>query len=143
MGDISKNFSFSEFEYSRKAKENGIDNSIPSDAIRESIRLLVQMILQPLRDALEAPLHVNSGYRCEKLNILVNGTKTSQHKKGEAADIRTAFYSSLDVARKIVELELPFDQIVLYPDFVHVSHKCKGEQRGRILYDASYKGDNV
>ena len=75
MGDISKNFSFSEFEYSRKAKENGIDNSIPSDAIRESIRLLVQTILQPLRDALEAPLHVNSGYRCEKLNILVNGQK--------------------------------------------------------------------
>lgn len=143
MGDISKNFSFSEFERSIKGEAAGINNRIPSEDIRASIRSLVETVLQPLRDSLGAPLHVSSGYRCAELNSLVGGVKTSQHRKGEAADIRTAFYSSLDLARKIVAMKLPFDQIVLYPGFVHVSHKCKGEQRGRIVYDSSYKGEKI
>jgi hypothetical protein len=49
----------------------------------------------------------------------------------------------VDIARRIAALGLPYDQIILYNTFVHVSHKRTGSQRGRILYDASYTGEKV
>lgn len=143
MGDISKNFSFSEFENSKKAKEKEIDNSIPNDSVKKSIKALVDNVLQPLRDALECTVIITSGYRCKDLNELVGGVETSQHRKGEASDIRSPFFSSLEIARKAVELDLPYDQLILYPDFVHVSHKLNGKQRGRVLYNKSYNGEKI
>ena len=139
MGDISRNFSFSEFEYSQTAVENGITNAIPSEEVRQAIRGLVETVLQPLRNTLGVPLKINSGYRCEALNKLLGGAKNSQHWKGEAADIRSPFYSSWGVADMILKLGLPFDQLILYPSFVHVSHKRRGVQRRQVLYDSSYK----
>lgn len=143
MGDISKNFSFSEFERSTKAIEKGIENKIPSDEVRENITSLVECVLQPLRDSLGARIDINSGYRCKKLNELVGGTEKSQHRKGEAADIKSPFYTPLDIARRIFDKRLPYDQMILYPTFVHVSHKRNGQQRGHILYNQSYKGEKM
>lgn len=143
MGDISKNFSFSEFEHSEKAIENGIENKIPSEDIRANITSLVDTVLQPLRDSLGARVDVNSGYRCKKLNELVGGTEKSQHRKGEAADIKSPFYTPLDIARRLFDKRLPYDQMILYPTFVHVSHKKNGPQRGHILYNSSYKGEKI
>lgn len=143
MGDISKNFSFSEFEHSKTAVEKGIDNSIPSETVKKSITALVKNVLQPLRDGLGASLVVDSGYRCKELNELVGGVETSQHRKGEAADTHSPFFNPLEVARKAVELDLPFDQLILYPTFVHFSHKLKGKQRGQILYNRRYNGEKI
>ena len=143
MGDISKNFSFSEFEHSRIALENGIDNSIPSAEIRANIVSLTDCVLQPLRDNLGARTDISSGFRCDALNKLVGGADDSQHKKGEAADVKSPYYSPLDIARRIVALQLPYDQLILYPTFVHVSHKRKGRQRGTVLYNKSYKGEKI
>jgi len=143
MGDISKNFSFSEFEHSKTAIDKGIDNTIPNETVKKAIKALTDTVLQPLRDALEATVIIDSGYRCPELNELVGGTEKSQHPKGEAADTRSPFYSPLEVARKAVELELPFDQLILYPTFVHFSHKLKGKQRGQILYNRRYTGEKI
>lgn len=144
MGDISKNFSFSEFEKSATAEANGIDNSIPEGgAVKKAIKALVDNVLQPLRDALEATVIIDSGYRCKELNELVGGVETSQHRKGEASDTRSPFFSPLEVARKAVELKLPYDQLILYPTFVHFSHKLKGKQRGQILYNRRYTGEKI
>jgi uncharacterized protein YcbK (DUF882 family) len=65
---ISNHFKYEEFERSHKAKKLGIDNRIPSDKIRYAIRILVLNLLQPLRDQLQRPLVVVSGYRCPALN---------------------------------------------------------------------------
>nr|DAM78247.1 MAG TPA: peptidase [Caudoviricetes sp.] len=138
---ISENFSYHEFEDSVKAKENNIDNSIPGPEVKEHIRALVLHVLQPIRDALQKPLVVNSGYRCPELNELVGGKPTSQHLKGEAADIHTS--SPYALAKLAKELELPFDQMILYPTFVHFSHKLDGEQRGYIGYSKTYNGDKL
>ena len=143
MGDISKNFSFSEFERSQTAVDNGIDNKITSEEVRANITSLVEDVLQPLRDSLGARLDVNSGYRSKKLNELVGGTEKSQHRKGEAADIKSPFYSPLEIARRLFDKRLPYDQMILYPTFVHVSHKRNGQQRGHILYNESYKGVKI
>lgn len=143
MGDISKNFSYSEFEYSKTAIDKGIDNTIPNETVKKAIKALVDNVLQPLRDALEATVIIDSGYRCQKLNELVGGVETSQHRKGEAGDTRSPFYTPLEVARKAVEMKLPYDQLILYPTFVHFSHKLKGKQRGQILYNRRYTGEKI
>lgn len=141
MGTISKNFDYKEFEESETAERMGICNIIRSFAVRDAIKSLVDEVLQPLRDIAGKPLHVNSGYRCPELNAAVGGADTSQHAKGEAADI--AFSSPVKLARIAIQNKLPFDQLILYPTFVHFSHKLNGQQRGQVLYNKSYKGPKV
>lgn len=141
MGTISKNFSYSEFEQSEKAEELGIVNVIPTARVRDSIDALVFNVLQPLRTAWGAELVLNSGYRCPELNEAVDGELTSQHLKGEAADVRC--YNPLKLARLALKMKLPFDQMGLYPTFVHFSHKLGGPQRGEIFYSKNYKGERL
>ena len=143
MGTISKNFSYAEFERSETARNAGITNVITEFRVRDAIRELTLTVLQPLRDASGAQVVISSGYRCPELNALVGGVPTSQHKKGEAADIMSRLLTPLELARLIVRLELPFDQLILYPTFVHVSHKLEGKQRGQILYNRRYNGEKI
>ena len=145
MGDISKNFSFKEFEASNIAASEGIKNVITSEEVKHSIAELVSHVLQPLRDLLGAPLHINSGYRCKALNARVGGVATSQHCKGEAADISSPYFQPIDIARRIVAEQLPYDQLIIYPTFVHVSHKGKwsAKQRHQLLYNSKYTGEKI
>lgn len=143
MGTISKNFSYAEFERSETARNAGITNVITEFRVRDAIRELTLTVLQPLRDASGAQIVISSGYRCPELNALVGGVPTSQHEKGEAADIMSRLLTPLELARLIVSLELPFDQLILYPAFVHVSHKLEGKQRGQILYNRRYNGEKI
>lgn len=141
MGTISKDFSYREFERSEVADAKHICNVITSFEVRDSILALTESVLQPLRDAWGKPLKVNSGYRCKALNAAVGGVPTSQHVKGEAADIAAG--DPVKLARLAVKLGLPFDQMILYPTFVHFSHRLDGEQRGQICYNWRYKGEKV
>lgn len=141
MGTISANFSFSEFEKSETAERYGICNVITDFDVRNAIVALVREVLQPLRTRWGKPLKVNSGYRSQQLNMMVGGTPTSQHKKGEAADIATDY--PLKLAQMAKDMKLPYDQMILYPNFVHFSHKLHGEQRRQILYNVRYKGKKV
>ena len=138
MGTCSKNFSFAEFEKSDTAKRLRITNVITTTEVRDAVKALVLNVLQPLRDEWGGPLEINSGYRCSALNEAVGGVGTSQHVKGEAADV--ACTDPLALARLAKRLDLPFDQMIVYPSFVHFSHRLNGEQRGQILYAKSYKG---
>ena len=150
MGTISKDFSYREFEVSEVADQKHICNVIVSFDVRDSIKALVDEVLQPLRDAWGKPLAVNSGFRCRELNEEVGGVPTSQHRKGEAADIcpfgrngKGDIKIVTELARLVVKLKLPFDQMILYPSFVHFSHKLEGNQRGQILYNYRYKGEKL
>ena len=151
MGTISKDFSYKEFEKSEVADQKHICNVIVSIDVRDSIKALVDEVLQPLRDAWGKPLAVNSGFRCRELNEEVGGVPTSQHRKGEAADIcpygvrngKGDIKVVTELARLAVKLKLPFDQMILYPTFVHFSHKLTGEQRGQICYNWRYKGEKL
>ena len=136
-GSITKNFRWEEFERSNKAAELGIDNTIPDENVADNIRALVLNVLQPLRDACGHPLKVNSGYRSKALNKAVKGAANSQHTRGEAADIHED--NPFTLAWLVLHIGLPFDQLILYDTFIHLSHKRNGQQRGQILYDQSYK----
>ena len=43
------------------------------------------------------------------------------------------------LAQTAVRSRIPFDQMILYSTFVHISHRPRGPQRGQILYDISYR----
>lgn len=152
MGTISKNFSWSEFERTspenaRKLERMNVRNSVNTFAKRDAIIALVRSLLEPLRDAYGKPMTINSGYRCPELNDLVGGVPTSQHCKGEAADIatgsQTETYRLARLAKTTPEIFREVDQMILYPTFVHFSHKLRGTQRNQILYNKSYQGRKV
>ncbi|MDE5955525.1 MAG: peptidase M15 [Bacteroidales bacterium] len=138
MGTISENFSYSEFEASDVAAVMGMANEITSAQVRNAVRALVVNVLQPLRDRCGTPLKINSGFRCPELNKAVGGAPASQHLIGEAADI--AFAEPYRLALMVLELGLPFDQMILYPSFLHISHKKSGVQRRMVLYSRTYEG---
>ena len=150
MGTISKSFSWSEFEATIHAAElarKGVRNVIPSFEVRDSVLALVRKVLQPLRDAYQKPMKVNSGYRCKELNEIVGGVPSSQHVKGEAADIHTGSpletYRLAHLAKSTPEIWEQIDQLICYDTFVHISHKRVGAQRHQLLFDKSYRGRRV
>lgn len=83
---ITDNFTLEEFTRSTTATANNIDNT-PTAYERENIIRLVKDILQPIRNKYGKAITVTSGYRSPVLNRYVKGSSTSQHLKGEAADI--------------------------------------------------------
>lgn len=140
IGKLSKNFDWKEFTKSDTATRLHIVNEITSFEVRDNIKALVDNVLQPLRDSWGQPLFINSGYRCLKLNEAVGGVPTSQHVMGQAADVSCS--DPLALARLAKKIDLDFDQMILYPTFVHFSYD-EGRNRNRILYNKNYKGEKV
>lgn len=139
MAKVSKNFEWSEFEKSDIAKAHHINNAITDWDVRDNIKALVDNVLQPLRDAWGQPIFINSGYRCKELNELVGGVETSQHCKGMAADCGCSDpYALAKLAKK---MGLVWDQMILYPSFVHFSYRADGKNRMQILYNKKWKGE--
>jgi len=85
---LSKNFSVSEFEFSRRAARLGIKNKMNAAQIKSATKLC-KMVLQPLRDYLKSSVSVTSGFRGEVLNAATPGSSnTSYHMIACAGDIR-------------------------------------------------------
>ena len=88
--DVMKYFTIDELIKSATAQRKGIKSQFkPSDEVKRSLTALAEKILDPLRAAYGKPIIVTSGYRCPALNKAVGGAASSQHVKGEAADIRS------------------------------------------------------
>ena len=141
QGKLSKNFDWKEFTKSDTASRLHINNEIVDWDVRDNIKALVDHILQPLRTAWGGPLFINSGFRCPELNEAVGGVPTSQHVKGQAADVGCS--DPFALAKLAKRMNLPFDQMILYPSFVHFSYKKDGENRGKVLYSAKYRGPKL
>lgn len=142
---ITENFTYEEFEHSVLAEDYGIKNALPSEKERQAVRRLCECVLQPLRDLAGVPLIVSSGYRCKAVNDAVGGVESSQHRKGEAADIQCEL-EPVELARLAYNTPAMWgqvDQMILYPTFVHFSHKQVGTQRQQLLYNKSYEGERV
>lgn len=125
-----KYFTLDELCRSDTAAARGIDNT-PPPAAAANLTALVANVLDPLRTAWGAPVTVNSGYRCPRLNAAVGGVPTSHHLRGMAADITAgsteANKALFDLARK---LKLPFCQLIdeRHYRWLHISYdpnNCK------------------
>lgn len=121
-----KYFTINELTKSSKANALGIDNT-PTERVVESLNLLINNVLDPLREAWGAPIQVTSGYRCPELNRAVGGSNTSQHVLGEAVDIKAVPGTKANnkkLYKLIQDLNLPVDQCINEYDYswVHVSY---------------------
>jgi len=128
-----KYFTINELCKSKTAARKKINNT-PTEDVKKKIKLLIELILDPLREAYGAPIIVDSGYRCPKLNMAVGGSSTSQHKTGEAADIRTVKDTPEENKKLydlIKKLNLPFDQLIDEYGFnwVHVSYSPRNRRQ--------------
>ncbi len=128
---MSKYFSIAELTRSSTAAARGIDNTPPPEAAA-CLRRLIDDLLDPIRERWGDPITVNSGYRCPELNRAVGGVATSQHCRGEAADITAG---SPEKNRELFEMirssSLPFDQLIDESRFtwVHISHAASNRRQ--------------
>lgn len=127
---LSENFELKEFTASDTATRKGIAND-PGVSEVKAIENLAVKLLQPLRKAYGKRMVINSGYRCPELNKAVGGVPTSQHVKGEAADVACTHPAYLVECLK--KLGLDFDQCIQYSTFVHLSLKVAGGNRKQYL----------
>lgn len=68
---------------------------------------------------------VTSARRTPEQNKACNGAPNSQHLIGEAIDIKpygsTSFSKLLEMVHDYADRVHPFDQLIIYPSFIHVS----------------------
>ena len=153
---LSKNLTLSEMLKSQTASRLGIENK-PTEEHIENMKAFAQNIFQPIRNHFGVPFGISSGYRSEALNKAIGGAyrvvngvyvATSQHCKGEAADLDRDHSNAPNNAEVFYYIKdnLRFDQLIWEfgteenPNWVHVSYNTDGKQRGQIL--TAYKDDN-
>lgn len=125
---LMKYFSYSEFFSSDVAEKHQVKN-IPDDAqlsqVLGNIKALVLNVLDPLRAMIARPIIITSGYRCQRVNELVGGSKTSQHLVGKAADFHVQGYTpqQMDMIYRTIQMYYDFDQLIFYPskNIIHIS----------------------
>ncbi len=135
-----KHFTINELTKSATAVRLGINNT-PNATIVARLTNLINYVLDPLREKWGKPIIVTSGYRCTALNNAVNGSASSQHVLGEAADIRTVSDSRDDnmaLLKCLLKSGIKFDQVIAEnvdskgrPDWIHVSFTTRRANRNK------------
>lgn len=129
-----KYFTIDELCQSATARARGIDNTAPAE-VTENLRALTVNLLDPVRELYGCPIIVNSGYRCPELNKAVGGAASSQHVKGQAADITTGKTGANKVLFDMIRAsDLPFDQLIDESGYswIHISYSPRN--RRQILH---------
>ena len=131
-------FTVAELFASDTAKKYGIDNT-PNSIVISHLQQLINF-LNPLREAWGSAIRVNSGYRCEKLNRFVGGSKTSSHLIGYGVDL-IPVNGKMDAFKKFIIDYMKnkmFDQCIIEKsgktEWVHIGlYNLKGQQRKMIF----------
>lgn len=133
---LPKEFDVRVFAHSDTAVRMKIANVVTPEA-KDNLQALFDNVLKPLAAMLPGQINITSAYRCDKLNAAVGGKPTSQHSKGEAADMEYR-EGGVEVNKvmidKILASGLVFDQLILEKgsrgqEWVHVSYKKNGKNR--------------
>ena len=139
MIKISKHITYKEAIKSITAIRLGIEN-IPNDYELQNMELIAEKVFEPLREAVNGPIKINSFFRNEELNKAIGGSSTSQHCQGRAIDIDDFYgYFSNSYMYHYIKNNLDFDQLIwefgtdVNPDWVHVSYVDSNSNRKRCL----------
>ena len=137
---ITMHFTIEELYASATAKAKGINNK-PN--VQQIINLvyLTAYVLEPLRVAMNEPIKIGSGFRCQALNKAVGGVYNSQHLKGQAVDL--CIDGDMKKGKKwfdYIRKNLPFDQLIWEHNskgsyWVHVSYVYPdfGRNRRKVI----------
>jgi hypothetical protein len=145
--NITMHFTIEEMYASDTAKRLGINNK-PSVQQMVNLVYLCAFVLEPLRVAMNEPIKIGSGFRCQQLNKAVGGVYNSQHLKGQAADLCI----DGDIAKgkrwfNYIKDHLPFDQLIWEHNaktgsyWVHVSfvYPDFGKNRKQVINNLEKK----
>jgi len=119
--NLSEHFTLDELTASETALRKGIDNTAPP-VITEKLRMLAAT-LEQVRSLLgNNSIRVSSGYRCLALNRAIGSGDLSAHTLGYAVDFTCpGFGIPKEVANKIAESPIKFDQLIYEGTWVHLS----------------------
>ena len=131
-------FTVAELCASDTARIYCVDNT-PNSIVISHLQQLINF-LNPLREAWGSSIKVNSGYRCEKLNRFVGGSKTSSHLIGYGVDL-IPVNGKMDAFKKFIIDYMKnkmFDQCIIEKsgktEWVHIGlYNLKGQQRKMIF----------
>ena len=145
---LSKHFKLEEFEKSMTATRKGIDNKAGAGEIKNLTDLCYE-VLENVRAKFGKPIMISSGYRSEALCEAIGSKKTSQHTKGQAADLEINGVPNIKIAYWLSN-NVDFDQLILeYFDkndpaggWVHISYNEKGNNRKQVLTFDGNKYEN-
>ena len=117
-----------------------------------AMQSIASNVFEPLRAWVGGPIQITSFFRCAAVNKKVGGASNSQHVKGEAMDLDMDMIkgskSNADLFRYI-RANLPFDQLIwefgntINPNWVHVSYRASGGNRGQVLIARKSAGRTV
>jgi len=137
MTKLTDNFSLEELSFSSMAVRKSIPN-IPNEDDVDNLTILASKVLEPLREEINCPIRILSGYRCLTVNKLVGGSLTSQHMNGQAADIipigmdLKKCYNRIKLMIK--EKRLVVDQCIYeFDSWIHISFTALRENRNEFL----------
>ena len=139
MVRISKHISYKEATRSATALRLGIEN-VPNQYELQNMEMVAKHVFEPLREAVDAPIKINSFFRCEELNKAIGGSTKSQHCQGRAIDIDDVYGNvSNAFMYYYIKDNLDFDQLIWEfgnekePNWLHVSYKNKDDNRKQVL----------
>ena len=131
---IELNFTMSELLKSDIAEKYNISN-IPDKKSLDNMLTLIIECLQPIRNFIDKPMIISSGYRSPRLNghPLINGAQNSQHVTGQAVDFTIKGMTPKQIIEMIKRSGVEFDQLINEHNiWVHVSYN-KGKNRKQVL----------
>ena len=131
---IKLNFTMSELLKSDVAAKYNISN-IPDKQSLDNMLILICECLQPIRNYIDKPMNISSGYRSPRLNghPLINGAQNSQHVTGQAVDFTIKGMTPKQIIEKVKGSGVEFDQLINEHNiWVHISYN-KGKNRKQVL----------
>jgi hypothetical protein len=138
---LTHNFHLDEFTISQEAERHGYKNE-PNEKQIENLRLLCVKVIQPLREIINAPIFINSGFRSFDVNAAVGGKFNSQHLEGKAADFIVPSMILVYVFNIVLQ-RLPFDQLIYeFGKWIHVSWDGD-KNRNEVLLSRKLYGKTV
>lgn len=132
-----KHFNRSEYSHSDTARAKGMTN-IPTDYQYTKYEILVENILDPLRDYIKSPIIITSGFRTESLNKHLKGAKDSQHlARGESVAVDIVCKNLKKTFEYLIQ-NFVVDQAILEKDknnkrWIHISLNVSGNNRNEYL----------
>lgn len=132
MTSLSAHFTLEEFTRSDAATRIGNDNQPTSEHLENLQKTAAAMEL--VRTACgDVPVVVSSGYRNPVVNAAVGGVPDSDHALGWACDFTVSGLSLNDIAAKIIDAEIAFDQLIKETSrsILHISFNPR--LRGQVM----------
>ena len=131
---IKLNFTMSELLHSDIAEKYNIYN-VPDKEHLDNLLILIIECLQPIRNFINKPMIISSGYRNPRLNShpLINGAPNSLHTTGQAVDFTVKGMTPRQIVEMIKRSGVEVDQCINERNcWVHLNYN-KGKNRNQFF----------